>query len=147
AQSESSTGREHGELRASVDKRVGFAGIEPDREKQMVAPRPTRADSGIGLFPGRRSIRAGLLSVKDHAVSRQVEIDVKTAQGVRPQQSIKWPREHARHIDRSNANSAPRYSYTTEAEAAQLRLATLHASVNPAQLPLKFDARAFAPIR
>src|SRR5262249_37423375 len=112
-----SRNREDGELRAGVDERVGPAAIELDRKEQMIPPRPTCADFGVVLGPGRRRIRASLLLVKDHTVSWQVEIDVKAAQRVGPQHAIEWPREHARHIYWSNANPAPWYGYSAEGEA------------------------------
>ena len=75
-------------------------------------------------------------------MTRQVEVDVKAAQRIGTQHSVKWPREHARHIDRSNAHPAPRYRHSADGKAAQLHLAGLEGAANPAYLPLEFDTRA-----
>jgi len=75
-------------------------------------------------------------------MTRQVEVDVKAAQRIGTQHSVKWPREHARHIDRSNAHPAPRYRHSADGKAAQLHLAGLQGAANPSYLPLEFDTRA-----
>src|SRR5215831_14423166 len=72
-------GREHGKLRAGVDERIDPAAIELHWKEQVAAQRTPCRDPKIGLGPGRRSTRTGLLAIKDQTVTRQIEIDVEAA--------------------------------------------------------------------
>src|SRR5262249_14089444 len=74
-----SPGREHRELRARIDESVYHAAVATHRKKQVVAWRSTGVDPGIGCGPSGSRPGTSLLCVKNQAMTRQVEIDVKAS--------------------------------------------------------------------
>src|SRR5260370_9780251 len=72
---------------------------------------------------------------------RQIEIDVETAQGVGAEDTVERTGEHARHIERRDADAAPRYRRLAGSEAAQFDLIGRQVAGKAAYLPLKFDLR------
>src|SRR6516162_1600745 len=99
--------REDAHLRAGIDEGVDPVAVELHREKQMAAERPSGAEPGVGLAPGRRRVRAGLLCIYGHAMARQVEIDIKAAQRVSAEHTVERSEKNAPGIDRSDANPPP----------------------------------------